>query len=223
MNLFNGENLDNWDILIDDKGTDKNLFTVENGMIHVYAQQADQSLQSFGGIVSKEEYGSYILTLEYKWGEKKFQPRHEFVRDAGIIFHMHGDDVIWPNGVECQIQEGDTGDLWAIGTRVLSTVQNVIRNYSEKGDTITRGNQEHRFQRFHRAYCWENPGWNTVKLIVKGNEAIYEVNGKIVNRAFDMKYWNENLNEWKALTKGRILLQAEGAEIFYRNITIEIL
>ena len=221
INLFNGKNLDNWDVLIDDKGKETDLFAMEKGLIHVYSSQKDGSIQSFGGIMTKSEYSNYSLTLEYKWGDKKFQPRYDFVRDAGIIFHMHGEAVIWPNGVECQIQEGDTGDLWAIGTRVSSTVQNVIRNFSENGDTITRGNQKQRFQRFHRAYCWEVPGWNKIKIVVNGDQATFEVNGKMVNKAIGMKYWDEEKHMWLPLTKGKILLQAEGAEIYYRNIKIK--
>jgi hypothetical protein len=220
-NLFNGKDLENWDVLIDDKGTEKDIFTVEDGILHVYAKQGNETLQSFGGIITKKEYSNYIVTLEYKWGEKKFQPRHDFVRDAGIIFHMHGDAVIWPNGVECQIQEGDTGDLWAIGTQVSSTVQNVIRNYSKNGDTLTRGNNEQRFQRFHRAYCWEQPGWNSIKIVVNDDEATFDVNGKRVNKAINMKYWDHEKELWLPLTQGKILLQAEGAEIYYRNIKIK--
>lgn len=218
--LFNGQNLDGWDVVVDSKGNDPDLFTVENGLIHVYANQPDRSLQSFGGIITKEAYSRYILQLEYKWGTKKFQPRVDFVRDAGIIYHMHGNPVVWPNGVECQIQEGDTGDLWAIGTQVSSTVQNVIRNYSEQGDTVTRGNRDNRFQRFHRAYCWEVPGWNKVELQVNGGHARYFVNGHLVNEAFDIKSWDETTETWVPLNAGKILLQAEGAEIFYRNIVL---
>ncbi|WP_321996643.1 DUF1080 domain-containing protein [Draconibacterium orientale] len=219
--LFNGKDLHNWDILIDEKGSDRNLFVVENETIHVYANKVDKELHSFGGIVTKKKYNNYILTLEYKWGTKKFEPRYDFVRDAGIIFHMHGEEKIWPNGVECQIQEGDTGDLWAIGTRVSSTVQNVIRNYSEKGDTITRGNLEQRFQRFHRAYCWEKPGWNKIEITVNEDQALFKINGKEVNRAINMRYWDEVDDCWQPLKKGKILLQAEGAEIHYRNVFIK--
>jgi hypothetical protein len=36
-----------------------------------------------------------------------------------------------------------------------------------------------------------------------------------------MKKWDAGQNKWTPLTKGKILLQAEGSEIFYRNITLQ--
>lgn len=219
--LFNGENLDGWYTMIDEKGGEKDLFAVERDQIHVYKNQTALSTQSFGGLITRQEYSDFILIFEYKWGEKKFQPRHEFVRDAGVIFHMHGEDIIWPNGVECQIQEGDTGDLWLIGTRAGSRVQPVIRNYAPGGRLEVRGERGQRFSRFHRAYSWEVPGWNRVELQVRRDQARFLVNGHLVNEAIDMKYWDETTAAWQPLTSGKILLQAEGAEIYYRNIQIK--
>jgi hypothetical protein len=143
------------------------------------------------------------------------------VRDAGVILHVHGEEKIWPFGVECQIQEGDTGDIWAIGTQVTSTVSPVIRNYAPDGSPVTRGGTgEKPFARFHRGYNWEVPGWNRLELEVRGDDAKFTVNGHVVNEALDMKYWDVTERSWKPLTRGRILLQAEGAELFYRNITL---
>lgn len=219
--LFNGENLDGWHTAYRFPEMDQDLFKVRDGMIHVLGKQADGSEQSFAGLITDDEYSDYVLRLEYRWGDKKFRPRHEFVRDAGVILHVHGEEKIWPYGVECQIQEGDTGDIWAIGTQVTSTVNPVIRNYAPGGPAVTRGGTgEKPFARFHRGYSWETPGWNQLELRVRGDHAVFIVNGHVVNEAIDMKYWNEAEGSWQPLTRGRILLQAEGAEIFYRNISL---
>lgn len=222
--LFNGKNLAGWHLATRDTtfaGTMEDLFEVKNGLIHVYPSQENLSEQTFAGLITEQTYSHYKLSLEYKWGTRKFKPRHEFVRDAGIIFHVHGADQIWPNGVECQIQEGDTGDLWAIGTRVSSKVQNVIRNYDPNGELVTMGKPEQRFHRFHRAYSWEVPGWNKIDIEVKGDHAIFMLNGKIVNEAIAMQYWEEESKTYRPLTAGKILIQAEGAELYYRNIFIQ--
>ena len=222
--LFNGQNLDGWTMSTRNthfSGTKAEIFKVENGIIHTYPTQEHLSEQPFAGLITENTYSDFKLSLEYKWGTKKFKPRHEFVRDAGIIFHVHGKDEIWPNGVECQIQEGDTGDLWAIGAKVTSKVQKVIRNYSPTGELMTLGKPEQRFHRFHRGYSWEVPGWNRLDIEVKGDHAIFKVNGNIVNEAIDMKYWDEEAQAYKPLTAGKILIQAEGAELFYRNIFIQ--
>lgn len=219
--MFNQSNFSGWDVVVNDTGTDRALFSIKKGIIHVYPTQADGSSQSFGGLVSQKEYHSYTLNLEYKWGTGKFKPREAIVRDAGILFHMHGEANIWPNSVECQIQEGDTGDIWVIGTQVSSKVNTVIRNYDPNGKLETGGGKpDQRFYRFHRGYSWEKPGWNYIKLEVEGDDARYYVNGHLVNEAIDMKYWDASTQTWKPLTKGKILLQAEGAELFYRNVAI---
>jgi hypothetical protein len=220
-NIFNGSDLSSWDVVIRDKGIveDQEIFTVHDNMIHVYENQTDNSLQPFGGILSKDEYSNFHLSLEYKWGKKKFKPRDLMVKDAGILFHIKNDVSIWPSSIECQIQEGDTGDMWIIKAKASSKVNNVIENYDPKGDLKTKGIKDG-FARFIRAYCWEKPGWNKVDVIVNGDHAVYKVNGNIVNEAIDMKRWNDNAGEWEPRLDGKILLQAEGAEIFYRNISI---
>ncbi|RXP62719.1 DUF1080 domain-containing protein [Lutibacter sp. HS1-25] len=222
--LFNGENLDTWYLVVKDSsfsGEKEDLFAIEDGTIHVYPTQEHNSIQTYAGLMTNKVYSNYKLTLQYKWGVKKFAPRDNFVRDAGVIFHQFGPDVIWPTGVECQIQEGDTGDIWAIGAKVTSKVSRVIRNYDPNGELVTRGTPKEKFQRFHRSYDWEIPGWNTLEIEVKGDCAKYTLNGHVVNEVIDMQKYNEELGIYEPLTSGKILIQAEGAELYYRNIFIE--
>ncbi|MHB0754499.1 3-keto-disaccharide hydrolase [Polaribacter sp. M15] len=225
--LFNGKNLDNWSFFTRDatyQGTINDIFKVENGIIHVYPTQKHNSTQTFAGIITKKKYKNYSLQLEYKWGENKFAPRNNFVRDAGVLFHVFGNNIIWPNSVECQIQEGDTGDVWAINTQVSSKVNSVIRNYSKKGDTITRGGYgKGKFNRFHRGYDWEKPHgqWNFLEIEVIEDNALFKLNGKVVNEAINMKRWDTELKKMIPLIEGKILLQAEGAELYYKNVFLK--
>lgn len=223
VDLFNGKNLDGWYQVTDDMGIEKELFMADGGTIHAYPKQAENSLQSFGAIITKNEYKNYVLTLEYKWGDKKFKPRDNFVRDAGVLVHVSGEDVIWPSGIECQIQEGDTGDLWIVKSRASSKVHATNRNYDENGLVNTLGTRETEYNRFARSYCWEKPGWNKIVLVVNEDQAQFYVNDKLVNEAINMKKWDDSQKKWLPLTQGKILLQAEGAEIFYRNISLQAL
>ena len=159
------------------------------------------------------------MTLEFKWGEKKFAPRAKDVRDAGVLIHMFGESVIWPAGIECQIQEGDCGDLWIIKARASSKVDDNGNNYSSKGSLLTKGHIDE-YNRISRSNSWEQPGWNKVKVSVNGNNAKFYINGKLVNEAINMKRFDSSTQKWIPLTKGKILLQAEGSEIFYKNIEI---
>jgi len=184
--LFNGENFDGWHITTEDKEAKKNQFSVVDGMIHAYKEHENNSTQTFASLITNKEYENFILTLEYKWGEKKFKPRHEYVRDAGVLYHVWKEDVFWPYGAECQIQEGDTGDIWLIGTRGTSKVRQANRNYGPDGEPTTRGG-ENTYDSFARNSYWGKAGWNKIELVVKGDHATYKVNGKLVNEVFDLE------------------------------------
>ena len=231
ISLFNGKNFDGWYVISRKEGVlkaaDEKYFKVKKGgIIHVYPTQKDGSEQSYAGLITHKSYSRYKLSLEYKWGKRKFIPRADRVRDAGVLFHVHGPDIIWPLSVEMQIQEGDTGDIWAIGTRVTSKINSTILNYDPNGEPVTRGSPDTHFSRFHRSYSWDIPGWNKIEIIVDGDHAKYYANGQLVNEAIDMKYWDSTrgakgqAGSWKKLEKGKILIQAEGAELFYRNIEL---
>ena len=55
-----------------------------------------------------------------------------------------------------------------------------------------------------------NGEWNLVEIIAENGKLTHKVNGVIVNEATA-----------PSLSKGKILIQSEGAEIYYRKIEIE--
>ena len=225
--LFNGRNLDGWYIYAKnaDAAAKPTLFEVTDGTLHTYPGAADGSTQPFGYLITTAEYSDYHLTLEYKWGTKKFAPRAtpDSVRDAGVCYHVRAPDEIWPICVECQIQEGDTGDVWTVHTRATTRIHPMNMNYSAAPSAleVTKGDKPSDYNRFLRSYSYEKEGWNRVELIVRGDTATYLVNGHVCNRVTGLKAWDAATAAWQPLTKGKILLQAEGAEIFYRNVTLQ--
>jgi hypothetical protein len=62
--------------------------------------------------------------------------------------------------------------------------------------------------------------WNKIELYALDDRAIHVVNGIPVLYVQDMHVAGED-KVVTPLTKGRIQLQSEGAEIFYRDITVE--
>lgn len=222
IDLFDGKSLDGWYVLVNGRGEqdDQDIFTVRDGAIQAYANLPANSEQPFAALVTDDQFGDFHLELEYQWGAKKFAPRHDYVRDAGIIFRMHDPHQFWPSGIELQIQEGDTGDIWIIGTQASSKVHGVEGNYSPGGELQTRGTKDQRFARFPRSHYWETPGWNRVEIVAQGDHAVYKVNGHIVNEVFGMKRWDPATEQFVPLERGNILLQAEGSEVSYRNIRL---
>ena len=57
-------------------------------------------------------------------------------------------------------------------------------------------------------------------VVVRGDSAVYLVNGQVNMRFTHMKKWDAVSNGWARLDRGKILLQAEYAEISYRDIKI---
>lgn len=192
--VFNGKDFKGWTKFLDKNGVNndpKNVFTVKDGLIHVSGEQ-------FGYIATEKSYENFRLLLEFKWGERKFPPRENQKRDAGICFHISDQDKIWPKSAEFQIQEGDVGDLWLIGhvTAHVDGVQTTPKDYA----SVTKKKDAER----------PNGEWNQLELITKDGKFQFIVNGVLVNEG-----------EKLSVSKGRILLQSEGAELYYRNIKIQ--
>jgi hypothetical protein len=243
--LFNGKNLEGWDIVLKNARSEDpdHLVQVHEGAAHMYRDAAPDSAQAFGYIVTRSEYSHYHLRFEYKWGTKKFAPRAKGKRDAGLLYHVVGKDGVWPRSVECQIQEGDVGDIFTVSTRIVALVDpkttNAVLNITTNAAGLVSTNEIPRPQfldsaqggvrllhgiaggirRVIRNPMNEREGWNQVEVIVRGDQSTHIVNGKVNNRATEMKQMVDN--QWVALTQGKIALQLEGAEVFYRNIEIK--
>jgi hypothetical protein len=189
--LFNGRNLDGWYSYLRPigKNTDPDgIFKVENGLIHILGK-------NFGYLATNEEFDDFHLSVEFKWGEKKFPPRLNAKRDSGILYRFPADkeDKVWPYSIECQVQEGDCGDFWMIGgTSVVVDGVTHLRFIQKKRDAEKPNGQ-----------------WNRIEIVADGDRCTHVVNGVVVNEAAGAN-----------VAKGRIVLQSEGAEVFYRKVEV---
>ncbi|MFK5973969.1 MAG: DUF1080 domain-containing protein [Flavobacteriaceae bacterium] len=230
ISLFNGKNLDGWYTFIKDRGRDsdpKNVFTVKNGILNISGEE-------WGCITTNKEYSNYKLVVEYKWGTKTLGSRADKARDSGILFHSKGADGgysgTWMHSVECNVIEGGTGDFIVVGdgsndflltSSVAPEKQNGSYIYQSGGEPVTvnsgRINWNGRDlnwkdeKGFRGANDMENPigEWNRLECIVNGREITIYLNGALVNHAL-----------FSRPDKGRIQIQSEGAEIFYRRVDL---
>ncbi|WAJ71772.1 3-keto-disaccharide hydrolase [Catenovulum adriaticum] len=241
QSLFNGKDLSGWNASLiknaqpGDKAED--YFVVKNGVIHVYAGKPHGSQQAFAAITTKQRFKNYHLSLEYKWGEAKFEPRLNLLKDAGLLYHVHGKGKpAWPLSMESQIQQGESGDAYAIGTQMSAWLKPNSLVINPKGtvtyyeynpyypvqDFLPIGKPD-KITRIKQVNDAEIDGWNTMEIIVREDQAIHIVNGVVNMRIGNFKKWDYQNRHWQPLTEGKILLQAEGAEVFYRNIKIKTL
>ena len=196
--IFKPGDTGGWHVYLDKQaaGKDpKHVFQFEGDMLHVSGEE-------FGYISTEKKYGDFDLTLEFKWGQKKYPPREKAKRDAGILYHTdyYSGDKIWPRSLEYQIQEGDCGDFWMTDSTIIMY----------KGSLTKPGNN---VQAVKTKNAEKPTGeWNKVEVIVKDGKITHLLNGEVVNTG-----------ELSNTKEGNIVLQSEGAEIYYRNVYVRVL
>jgi hypothetical protein len=221
--LFNGRNFDGWYTFLASKGKNndpQHVFQLEKGVIHILNIPVTKEKQEFGYLASEKEFSHCRISLEFKWGTKRFPPREEDKRDSGLVYYFVGPDKIWPRGLESQIQETDVGDLWILdGPTITTKVETLdFPMYVLSGPLKTQGRG-----RIIKFGDFENrAGWNKVEVILDGDKITHIVNGTVVMRAWDLKQPDpKNPTQNIPLDSGRIFLQAEGSEIFFRNVRVK--
>ncbi|MSR31794.1 MAG: DUF1080 domain-containing protein [Gemmataceae bacterium] len=209
----------------------KKVFSVKDGMIHV-------SGEVYGCFTTEKEYENYLLITEFKWGEKTWAPRDKATRDSGILLHCVGEDGAagaWMESIECQMIEGGTGDFILVGGKAKpSMYAKTIEKATGKGEK--KANQPYyspdgqvkkfmggRINWYGRDPEWtdtlgfrgkqdvEKPvgEWNRLECLCQGDNITITLNGVKVNDGFMASH-----------TKGKILFQSEGAELFFRKIDL---
>lgn len=229
--LFNGKNLDGlspW--LKDTKREDpKKVFRVTEGVIHMTGE-------GFGYLATEKAYKDYRVSVEYKWGKKT--DGGKYVRNSGILLHGTGPDGAasgtWMASIECQLAQGCVGDLITIRGKddkgvvipVQLTSDVVIGSdkkprWSEGGTkTVFTGRQlwwnKHQagFEELLDARGKDDVDsplgeWTKVECICDGSTIMVIVNGTTVNKAYDV-----------TPAAGKILLQCEGYEVYFRKFEI---
>ncbi|GAA4814908.1 ThuA domain-containing protein [Litoribaculum gwangyangense] len=203
-----------------------NFETIENEQVlHI-------SGEIYGALTSKKEYGNYHLKLQFKWGEKIWEPRLLREKDNGILYHCTGPHGafwnVWMQSQEFQVQEGDMGDYYALAGTLMD-IPSVKKEGQKEFDYEING-KLHTFSSADKkfpAHCNkgldnENPHgeWNTLELICFEGTSLHIVNGKVVNALFNSRHKNLD-DKIVPLVKGRIQIQSEAAEAFYKDIKIK--
>jgi 3-keto-disaccharide hydrolase len=187
----------------------------------------------FGELRTKASYKDYHLRLQFKWGTTKWPPRNrpETPRDSGLLYHVHAapgaEGRTWARSVELQIQEHDVGDLYAVGSVIAVRAkprvgtQPTLYDYDPAGEWTFFSQIQGSSGRCVKQPDNEKPTgeWNTVELIAFRDEAIHIVNGKVVMRLHGPMRIDAPVPT--PVNSGQIILQSEGAELFYRDIQLK--
>ena len=227
--LFRGDDFDDdWYSYLPSHGVDRDplgIFKVEDGVVHLLDVDTSQPGLEFGYLATRREYEDFHLRFEYRWGEKQFIG----FKDSGFFIHGVGPDMLWPRSQECQVMEGDSGSMYLFDYATIETTidpANPNPTYLEGGQPYTTArNANPNYPRITRGMAIDSSTeWNTVEVIAIGETSEFIVNGTVTFRSSARRQphpdFPDNPAEDIPLTKGRLVLQQEGAEIFFRNVEI---
>jgi len=240
--LFNGKNLEGWDTYLGpvydslkktfDTTAVLGLNKDPNKVFSVADVDGRPAIrisgENFGGISTKESFTNFHLKLEFKWGQKKWNPRKDRVRDSGILYHAvgkHGADFgFWMRSQEFQVEEGNVGDYWGVAGgsfQVPATSREKKYVYDPNGQLFTFNEKSNVGRNCVKSVDAEKPTgqWNTVEIYCFGDTAVHLVNGRINMILYHSRQLDNG--QLARLSSGKIQIQSEGAEVFYRNLQVE--
>lgn len=239
--LFDGRTLTGWySWLVDTRrGDPRGVFSVTNGVLRI-------SGDGLGYLATEKEWSDYTLVLEWRWGESntRWGDRIGKARDSGVFLNATGPDGNSHDGggafmaaIECNLFEGACGDIllirgqqndgslieprlttevaaekdldgwftWQPGGRLQTLVRWGRLNWSRKSP------QWRDVTGFRGVHDVEKPRgeWNHLECENFGGHLRVRLNGVLVNQATDIHPRH-----------GKILLQCEGSEIFFRHLTL---
>jgi hypothetical protein len=242
--LFNGTNLNGfYTWLVDTRYEDSRVvFSVTNRLLRI-------SGNGLGYLATTNEFENYHLIAEFKWGKRNWPwgNRVGGARDSGIFLHSTGPDGSSHDGngafraaIECQIFQGASGDFLLIrgndsdGKLIAPRLSAEVGSepdrdgwpYWRRGGVVTNIVRWGRLNWFAKDLAWkditdfrgaqdlEKPAgeWNRIECVCKGARISVRLNGTLVNEAFDV-----------SPQRGKILLQCEGSEIFFRQFELHSL
>jgi hypothetical protein len=188
--LFNGRTFDGWTaVLAKPEVKLEDVWSVAEGGVLVCKGKGKPS-----GYIRfvRDDFENYTLTLQWRF------PVGTPGGNSGVLVHTTTPNAlnVWPKSMEAQLNSGQAGDIWVIGTTCE------IENAAER----VKGRRH-----FNLTDNSEKPigEWNDYKIVCKGDQITIWVNGDLVNHVTKC-----------SVTKGAICLQAEGADIEFRNIRL---
>lgn len=225
--LFNGKDFSDWNLLLRNGTPEdaKKVYTIdEDGTLHFYRDLPagsgnDQAHRNdFHGVMAtKKSYSKYHLKFEYKWGEKLVNNYDQFQYDAGVFYHIL-DLKVFPVGLQFQVRYNHEADRNHSGDFVASGVG--MQWYSKDGKTFALPSDGGTTQPIRKGQHFAatnldfnrlNDKWNVGEIIVMEDQyALHFLNGTLANMATDLEP-----------KEGPIAIEAETAEIFWRNIRIK--
>ncbi len=227
IELFNGEDLDDWTPKFSrqELGVNyKNTFQVEDGILKVSYDEYDSFNGNFGHLYYKDSFSHYRLLVEYRFVGEQVEggPGWAF-RNNGLMLHCQPPETLrleqdFPVSIEVQLLGGDgenertNANLCSPGTHVVMNDELITQHCYESNSKTYHGDQ-----------------WVTVEVEVRGNEIIRHIlDGDVV-----LEYSEPQLDDRdgdgnrlleagveRMISEGYIAIQAESHPTEFRKIAL---
>ncbi|NKB32461.1 MAG: DUF1080 domain-containing protein [Pseudomonadales bacterium] len=227
ISLFNGENLDNWQVKFTGQPLGENFrdtFRVEDGLLTVSYENWDGFDSEFGHLFYGQVFSHYILRVEYRFiGDQVNNGPGWAFRNNGMMLHSQDPasmtlDQEFPVSIESQLLGGNGSD-----PRPTSNVCTPGTNMVMDGELVTRHCTNSNSDTFH------GDQWVTAEMEVRGSETlIHRINGRIVFELHDIQLDPTDPDAQALiaagaaieLKEGYVALQAESHPTQFRTIEI---
>lgn len=236
LSLFNGKDLDGWDIKFSGHEINdnyKNTFQVEDGMIRVVYDEYEKFDDKYGHMYYEKPFSYYKIRFDYRFlGEQTPGGESWNVRNSGIMLHSQSaksNDLNqdFPVSIEIQLLGGlgkgprTTGNLCTPGTQVV---------FNDKLDFT------HCISSNSKTY--DGDRWVHVEAIILGDQSITHIVEKDTVLVYEKpqittsyldddwdRYGVTSKDYWKKisgklLSEGYIAIQAESHAIDFKNIEL---
>ena len=225
--LFNGKNLDGWDVKIsgyDLNDNYQNTFVVEDSMIKVKYDGYEEFGNRFGHLFYKEPFSYYRLRVEYRFvGEQCPGGAEWALRNSGAMLHGQPastmmKDQDFPISIEAQFLGGD-GENERHTLNLCTPGTNVVLN----------GKLEETHCIDSKSKTYHGEQWVKAEFVVLGDSLVQHIlEGEVV-----MEYTKPQIGggavanfdpavktDGKPLIEGSISLQSESHPVHFRNIEL---
>ena len=236
ISLFNGKDLNGWDIKFSGHKLNdnyNNTFQVEDGMIRVVYDEYETFDDKYGHMYYEKPFSYYKIRFDYRFlGEQTPGGESWNVRNSGIMLHSQSaksNDLNqdFPVSIEIQLLGGlgkgprTTGNLCTPGTQVV---------FNDKLDFT------HCISSNSKTY--DGDGWIHVEAIILGDQSITHIVEKDTVLVYEKpqittsyldddwdRYGVTSKDYWKnisgkLLSEGYIAIQAESHAIDFKNIEL---
>ncbi len=200
MPLFNGKDLAGWtaDVPENDKNPDAPAsFVVRDGMLVSLGVPR-------GHLLTDNVYRNYRLQVEYRFPGKP--------GNCGVLVHastLRALSRMFPQSIEVQMNHEHAGDFWCIHENI--EVPDMEKRRPRKEGQNYGGTAGDARRILNLTDGSEKPlgEWNTMVIEARDRTVTVWVNGDLVNNGFN-----------STADRGKIAIQAEGAEVEFRKVEI---